>query len=69
MDLREARFLKKISQWELAVRVGTSQAMICLYENGYRNPNDEMKKKITNVLSCKIEEISFNKNNDQDEVN
>lgn len=50
IDLREKRIEKGIQQKELALRVGTSKALICAYEKGYRTPKPKTAKKIAAEL-------------------
>lgn len=44
MDLREARFKKRISQWELSKRCGVHQSRISLIENGFTPKKEEVER-------------------------
>ena len=57
MNLREARFFKKMSQYVLESKTGIRQAKLSLFENGYRTPTKLEKIKIAYVLNCKPDDI------------
>lgn len=60
MVLKEKRIRKNIKQNELAKMVGVSREYIRLLEKGIaKNPNNELMRKIANVLECSIEELFF----------
>ncbi|SCK02107.1 helix-turn-helix transcriptional regulator [Clostridium sp.] len=70
MRVKEKRLKRKIKQNELARRVGVSREYIRLIEKGIaRNPNNELMKKISDILECSIEELFFSqkeeRNNDE----
>lgn len=56
--LIETRFKKKISQRELAKRMGTSQAAIARVESMNANPSLAFLKRLVEALGCKLS-ISF----------
>ena len=58
MDLREARFKARISQWELAKRTGVHQSRISLIENGHPAKEEE-KTKLSAELRLKKEKIQW----------
>jgi DNA-binding XRE family transcriptional regulator len=55
--LREVRFLKRMSQWNLAILLGVHQSRISLLENGYVEPREDERKKIAKALGVRMEEI------------
>ncbi len=57
MDMIEARFKSRMTQWDLALRTGISQAKISLIERGYVVPSDEDKRKISEALGYRDDEI------------
>ena len=58
MNLREARFKRNISQWELSKQSGVHQSRISLIENGHTAREDE-KVKIANKLKIDPHEIEW----------
>ena len=58
MDLREARFKRRISQWKLAIHAGVHQSRISLIENGYP-PRDYEKSRLVEGLRIAPEEIEW----------
>ncbi|MFZ2445857.1 MAG: helix-turn-helix transcriptional regulator [Syntrophobacteraceae bacterium] len=61
MDLAEARFKSRITQWQLAMKVSVSQTKISLIERGYIAPSDEEKAQIAAALGLKTDQISWNR--------
>ena len=58
--LKERRIGKNIKQNELAKMVGVSREYIRLLEKGIaKNPNNELMRKIANILESSIEELFF----------
>ena len=57
MRLREHRESLKISQIELAEKVGVTQNTISQWETGTRRPNIEMLVKLTEVFGCTADEL------------
>jgi len=55
--LKEVRFFKKVSQWQLRVFTGLSQSKISLIEMGYVIPSKEEKSKISRALGVTPAEI------------
>lgn len=60
MDLKEIRFRKNITQWELAFQSGVPQSRISLVENGYP-ASDREKFALINALQIKDSEIDWPK--------
>ena len=56
-NLASYRMQRKISQEELAKRVGVSQAAIAQYETGAAVPRLYVTVKIANALSIKIDDL------------
>ena len=52
------RAILKMTQTELARRVGVARSYISLLENGERPLTDELLQKISAALGCKPEEIT-----------
>lgn len=57
MNLRVFRERDKISQIELAERVGVAQNTICQWENGARRPNIDMLIRLTEIFGCTADEL------------
>jgi transcriptional regulator with XRE-family HTH domain len=58
MDLREARFRRRISQWELAKRTGVFQSRISLIENDHPAKAEE-KVRLAGALELEPNQISW----------
>ena len=52
--LREQRKLRKLSQAELAIAAGTSQATIAKLEAGHGNPTLGLVKRLFATLECDL---------------
>ena len=61
MDLLEARFRRRISQWELSRRSGVHQSRISLIENGHAAREHE-KTRLVKGLNMKLHEIEWPSN-------
>lgn len=59
MDLRELRFRKRISQWELSRTSGVHQSRISLIENCFSTPTNDEKNKLAKALGLKPGEIEW----------
>ena len=59
MKLREARFKKGLTQWDLRLRTGIHQTKISLIERGYVVPRDDEKLKLANALHCRESDLTF----------
>ena len=53
LELKEARIKKKLTQQELADRVGVNRQTISMIELGVNKPSVELAKKIGKVLKVK----------------
>jgi len=56
MDLREARFRRRISQWELSKQTGVFQSRISLIENGH-TPKEVETVKLAKGLGLRPDQI------------
>jgi len=59
MTLREARFFKRLNQYDIALKTGISQSKISLIEKGYRKPSEIDKSKIARALRFEPQEIQW----------
>ena len=57
MDLREARFKKKLTQFDLCIKTGIQQSKISHFERGYMVPRDDEKKRIAKALGFKASDL------------
>ena len=60
MNLLEARFSRRLSQWSLGQMCGLHQTRISLIEQGLEI-DDEEKQKIARALAYQVEEIEWPK--------
>lgn len=58
--IKEIRKQKGLTQKELGIRLGVSQAVIAQYESGKRNPKIETLRRIAEVLNVPISELDSN---------
>ena len=56
-NLKFARERKKISQKEMAERIGVAKSTYSLYESGNREPNVQTIKKIADILNVSADEL------------
>jgi len=59
MNLREARFQRKKTQYDLTLQTGIPQCRLSLLERGYVSPTDREMRALTKVL--RVDEIDFPK--------
>ncbi len=59
--IMQARTAKKMSQKDLATRVGVKSDIIQSYENGKAIPNQQVIGKIEKALGCQLREKKFKK--------
>lgn len=57
MSLREARFFKQRTQWQIALATGISQSKLSQFECGYRTPSDSEKIAIASALGCEVKDL------------
>jgi len=58
MELKEARFKRRITQWSLSKITGVHQSRISLIENGYK-ANEEEKRALAKGLGIKVEDVNW----------
>lgn len=58
MELREVRFHKRLSQWDLAKIANVHQSRISLIENGHA-PKEREKQALAKSLHMKTEQIAW----------
>jgi cyanate lyase len=63
MDILEARFKKRVTQWDLRIWTGINQTKISLAERGYVQLTEREKKKIAEALGMRTDEISWPERN------
>ena len=59
MKLKEARFKKGLTQWDLKTRTGIHQTKISLIERGYVVPRDDERLRLAKALHCRQQDLSF----------
>jgi transcriptional regulator with XRE-family HTH domain len=59
MYLREARFKKGLTQFDLRIKTGIHQSRISLLERGYYEPRAEEIEKLARALSIPANELEF----------
>ena len=57
--LRQARAYEGKRQCKLELETGIKQSVISLFENGYRKPSAEQKKKLAEALGYKTDQINW----------
>lgn len=62
ISLRLARVIRNLSQAELGLLVGLSQATVSMIEAGLRVPTPEQAEKFNAILEMNIFELSESKN-------
>lgn len=67
MNLLEYRRKNDISQSVLAKKIGVTTAAISQYENGRREPNIEILKKMAKALECTVDELISDTNKKEKE--
>lgn len=61
MKLREARFFKGFTQWDMALHSGISATRISLMERGYILPTYSERKSLADALGIGINDLHFEK--------
>jgi len=64
MNLREARFKRNITQFELRLKTGIHQSKISYFERGYIVPTSTEIKAIAKALNFRPEEIKWKANDE-----
>ena len=57
LNLKIMRIRKRMTQTELASKVGVSQNSLSLYETGLRFPRRMILEKLAEILECDIRDI------------
>lgn len=57
--LQKLRKMKKMTQQEVAVKIGVTVSALSNYEQGIRVPRDEVKKKIAKFYGVSIETLFY----------
>jgi len=60
MELREARFKRGLTQFDLRLRCGIHQSKVSLIERGYIEPTEDEKRRLAKALSVKPEQLEWN---------
>lgn len=55
--LKAERLRQGLTQYELATRVGITQTELSTYERGHRRAAADMRHRLADKLSCKVEKI------------
>jgi len=58
MELREARFKRRISQWSLSKITNVHQSRISLIENGAK-PSEKEKEALAQGMSLRVKDITW----------
>ena len=59
MDLREARFKRRLTQLDIRLRTGIHQSKISHFERGFMKPRQDEKARLAKALSLKPDEIEW----------
>lgn len=59
MELKEARFKRRLTQFDLRLKTGIHQSKISHFENGYLVPRDDERKRIAKALGVKASDLNW----------
>jgi len=59
MDLREARFKKRLTQFDLRIKTGIHQSKISNIERGYIAPREDEKRVLARALGVKTDDLNW----------
>jgi transcriptional regulator with XRE-family HTH domain len=59
INLKKARLILGVSQWELEMRSGVHQSRISLFENGLKSPKEVEKVKLATALGLGLNDIEW----------
>ena len=59
INLKKARLILGVSQWELEMRSGVHQSRISLFENGLKSPKEMEKVKMATALGLATDDIQW----------
>lgn len=57
-EIRKRRLISELTQYDMEKLTGISQARLSLIERGYRKPNPEELKKLSEVLKIQVQDKS-----------
>lgn len=60
-EIKIARIRKKISQKDLAIKIGVSKQAVCSWENDVKFPNFQNLLEIAQILEINLDEIKKSK--------
>ena len=55
--IRELRIAQKLSQQELATKLGIDRSTVAKWETGAHSPRINKMKKLAKILNCSLEEL------------
>lgn len=55
--IRELRKAKKLSQQELAVKIGVDRSTIAKWETGTNSPRTDKLRQLSKILECSLDEL------------
>ena len=56
-NLKRARLLQSKTQFDLMLESGVHQTLISLFENNYKEPTEDQKKKLARALKASEKEL------------
>jgi transcriptional regulator with XRE-family HTH domain len=56
-DIKAAREMRRLTQLQVAERLGTDQATVSCWERGTRKPNADWLREIADVLHVKMDSL------------
>lgn len=59
MKLKVARAEKDLTQWDLALKAGVSQAKVSLIERGHIVPSDDDRQRMAAALGLEADQIDW----------
>jgi len=59
MDLKEARFKRRLTQLELRLKTGIHQSKISHFERGYLIPREDEKARLAKALGVKANDLNW----------
>ena len=62
LNLKKARSILGVSQWELEMRSGVHQSRISLFENGLKSPREMERVKLAAALGLRPNDIEWPNN-------
>jgi len=59
--IRELRIAQKLSQQELATKLGIDRSSVAKWETGAHSPRTDKLRQLAKVLNCSVEELLPNR--------